>query len=90
MYYVAVIDKDPDSAFGVRFPEVPGCFSAVDAFEDIVPSAIEAVSLFFEDAKPLPPRGIEFVREQAADDVNRGAVLMVIPYVEDRGILDPA
>ena len=84
MYYVAVIDKDPDSAFGVRFPEVPGCFSAADAFEDIVPSAIEALSLFFEDAEPLPPRGIEFVREQVADDVAKGAVLMMIPYVRDR------
>ena len=23
MHYVAVIDKDPDSAYGIRFPEVP-------------------------------------------------------------------
>ena len=84
MHYVAVIDKDPDSAYGVRFPEVPGCFSAADTFEDIVPSAIEALSLFFEDTKPLPPRGLERVREQVADDIAGGAVLMMIPYVQDR------
>ena len=84
MHYVAVIDKDPDSAYGVRFPEVPGCFSAADTFEDIVPSAIEALSLFFEDTEPLPPRGLERVREQMADDIAGGAVLMMIPYVQDR------
>ena len=84
MHYVAVIDKDPDSAYGVRFPEVPGCFSAADTFEDIVPSAIEALSLFFEDTEPVPPRGLERVREQVADDIAGGAVLMMIPYVQDR------
>ena len=36
MHYVAVIDKDPDSAWGIQFPEVPGCFSAADTFEEIV------------------------------------------------------
>lgn len=84
MHYVAVIDKDPDSAYGVRFPEVPGCFSAADTFEDIVPGAIEAPSLFFEDTEPLPLRGLKRVREQAADDIAGGAVLMMIPYVRDR------
>ena len=52
MHYVAVIDKDPDSAYGIQFPEVPGCFSAADTFEEIVPNAIEALSLFFEDSDP--------------------------------------
>ena len=85
MHYVAVIDKDPDSAFGVRFPEVPGCFSAADAFEEIVPNAIEALSLFFEDnTEPLPPWGLEIVREEVADDIAQGAVLMLVPYVRDR------
>ena len=84
MYYVAVIDKDPDSAYGVRFPEVPGCFSAADTFNEIVPRAIEALSLFFEDSEPVAAQGIELVREQVADDIANGAVLMMIPYVRDR------
>ena len=61
MHYVAVIDKDPGSAYGIQFPEVPGCFSAADDFGDIVPNAIEALSLFFEDGEPALPRGIEAV-----------------------------
>ncbi len=84
MHYVAVIDKDPGSAYGVQFPEVPGCYSAADSFDDIVPNAIEALSLFFEDCAPVPPRGIEAVREQVAARIAEGAVLMMIPYVRDR------
>ena len=84
MHYVAVIDKDPGSAYGVRFPEVPGCYSAADSFDDIVPNAIEALSLFFEDGEPAPPRGIEAVREQVAGSIAEGAVLMMIPYVRHR------
>ena len=84
MHYVAVIDKDPGSAYGIQFPEVPGCYSAADSFDDIVPNAIEALSLFFEDGEPVPPRGIEAVREQVAGSIAEGAVLMMIPYVRDR------
>lgn len=84
MHYVAVIDKDPGSAYGIRFPVVPGCYSAADSFDDIVPNAIEALSLFFEDGEPVPPRGIEAVREQVAGSIAEGAVLMMIPYVWDR------
>ena len=84
MHYVAVIDKDPDSAYGIQFPEVPGCYSAADRFEDIVPNAIEALSLFFEDGEPVPPRGIEAVRDEVAGNIADGAVLMMIPYVRDR------
>ncbi len=84
MHYVAVIDKDPGSAYGVQFPEVPGCYSAADSFDDIVPNAIEALSLFFEDGEPAPPRGIEAVREEVAGSIAEGAVLMMIPYARDR------
>ena len=85
MHYVAVIDKDPGSAYGIQFPEVPGCFSAADSFEEIVPNAIEALSLFFEDGEPVPPRGLEAVRDQVAENIAEGAVLMMmIPYVQDR------
>ncbi|WP_287247548.1 type II toxin-antitoxin system HicB family antitoxin [Mesorhizobium sp.] len=44
--YFALVDKDPGSAFGIRFPDIPGCFSAADAAEDIVPNAVEALQLW--------------------------------------------
>lgn len=84
MHYVAVIEKDAGSAYGMHFPEVPGCFSAADSFEEIVPNAIKALSLFFEDGEPVPPRGVEAVRDEVAGNIVNGAVLMMIPYVGDR------
>jgi predicted RNase H-like HicB family nuclease len=32
-YYHAVVHKDADSAFGVHFPDLPGCFSAAELRE---------------------------------------------------------
>ena len=83
MHYVAVVDKEPGCAYGIQFPEVPGCFSAADTFEEVVPSAIEALSLFFEDGVPVPSRGLEAVRQQAAENIAEGAILMMIPFVRN-------
>jgi predicted RNase H-like HicB family nuclease len=41
--YVAVIEKEPDSAFGVWFPDVEGCFSAGDTLEEAVANAAAAL-----------------------------------------------
>ena len=49
MFYFAIVHKDEDSAYGISFPDVPGCFSAADREEDIIANAIEALSLYFED-----------------------------------------
>ena len=83
MHYVAVIDKDADSAYGVRFPGLPGCFSAADTFDEIVTNAIEALALFFEDSNIVPARGMEAVREEVAENLAAGAVLMMIPHISD-------
>ena len=51
--YFALVEKDPHSAFGIRFPDIPGCFSAADEAEDIVPNAVKALQLWAEDM-PVP------------------------------------
>ena len=84
MHYVAVVNKDPDSTYGIRFPEAPGCFSAADSFEDILPNAIEALALYFEDGDEAQPRGLEAVREEVAEEIAAGAVLILVPYLADR------
>ena len=63
---------------------MPGCYSAADSFEDTVPNAVEALSLFFEDAEPVPPRGMEAVYDEVAENIAEDSVLMMIPYVRDR------
>ena len=78
-YFYAVVHKDQDSAFGVHFPDLPGCFSAADSLEDVVPNACEALDLWFEDEVEVSPHPVEVVREIAADDLAEGAFLVAVP-----------
>ncbi|MCC6942434.1 MAG: type II toxin-antitoxin system HicB family antitoxin, partial [Novosphingobium sp.] len=48
-YFYAVVHKQEDSAFGVHFPDLPGCLSAADDVEQLVPNACEALELWLED-----------------------------------------
>ena len=42
-HYIAVIEKEPDSAVGVWFPDVEGCFSAGETVEGAVANAAVAL-----------------------------------------------
>lgn len=81
-HYIALVHKDPDSAFGVQFPDVPGCFSAADSMGDLVGNAMEALSLWAED-EPMPKaRSIEdIVADFAiATELAAGAFLISVPF----------
>lgn len=84
-YYFAVVHKDRDSAYGVHFPDVPGCFSAADDMNDLIPNAIEALSLFGEDETLTPPRSVEQIRSDSdvAADLAEGAFLVAVPFIEN-------
>jgi predicted RNase H-like HicB family nuclease len=98
--YHAVVHKDEDSAWGVHFPDLPGCFSAADDLADVQANASEAVALYLEGEKAPKPSTIEKIRDMAADDLADGAFLLAVPYVYvskrpqrinisiDRGVLD--
>ena len=80
-YFHAVVHMDEDSAFGVHFPDLPGCFSAADRIEDVIPNAVEALSLWFEDAPMVAPSPVETIRARAADDLAEGAFLVMVPWI---------
>jgi predicted RNase H-like HicB family nuclease len=42
--YIAIIHKDPDSDFGVSFPDFPGCITAGRTLEEARDMAREALS----------------------------------------------
>lgn len=82
-YYIAVVHKDADSAYGVSFPDLPGCFSAADVEADLIPNAMEALELWFEDTAERPaPTGIEQLRAEpdVAADLAAGAYLIAVPW----------
>ena len=62
--FIALIHKDEGTSYGVSFPNVPGCISAGDTFEEAVANAAEALAghlaLMKSDGDPLPvPRTFE-------------------------------
>lgn len=51
MRYPIVIERDDErTAYGVVVPDLPGCFSAGDSFDEAVSNAVEAATLWIEDA----------------------------------------
>ncbi|MDP9056744.1 MAG: type II toxin-antitoxin system HicB family antitoxin [Pseudomonadota bacterium] len=83
--FIAVVHKDPKSAYGVSFPDLPGCFSAADTLEALLPNACEALSLWFEDSDAVVPRDIAAIRSEVADDLAQGAFLLAVPRVSNAG-----
>jgi predicted RNase H-like HicB family nuclease len=58
--YVAILeDAGPSAAVGVWFPDLPGCFSAGDDFDEALRNAGEAVAAYAEilasEGRLLPP-----------------------------------
>jgi predicted RNase H-like HicB family nuclease len=91
-HYVAVIEKEPDSAFGVWFPDVAGCFSAGDTLEQAVANAAAALR---QHTEALESAGRHLATPRAVDDVMRdkdvrasvkaGALLFAVPLLADAG-----
>ena len=48
MLYPVYVHKDKGSAYGLTFPDFPGCFSAADRLGDLPRMAQEAVEVHFE------------------------------------------
>ena len=82
--FYAIVHKDPDSAFGLAFPDLPGCFSASDTEADIYANAQEALALYLEDASEIPtPRSIEELRRdpELRAELAEGAFIIGVPLV---------
>jgi len=91
MRYIAFIHKDPDSAYGISFPDVLGCISAGDTIDEAVHNAVEALSghvrMLEADGDPVPePRDFDAIMADESLAVDReGAMTTVVPLVRDRG-----
>lgn len=89
-HYVAIVEEaGPDSAVGVWFPDLPGCFSAGDNVEEALHNAAAAVTLYAEElakeGRPLPTaRSIIEIRSDptVAADIRDHMVALVSPSVD--------
>ena len=79
--YIGLIHKDPDSDFGISFPDLPGCISAGETLDEARRMGAEAMAFhlegMIEDGEAIPaPSSLETVME---DPGNRDAVAVLIP-----------
>ena len=81
--YYAVVHHEPGSAYGISFPDLPGCFSAADEEGDIVAEAQVALGLYAHDhGSELPAaRKADAITKEVKDDLSEGAFLMAVPFV---------
>ncbi len=71
MFYPAAIRKDPESAYGVTIPDLPGCFSAGDTIEEAISNGTEAIKFHIEglliDGEGIPMPNIVETHKQNPD-----------------------
>lgn len=100
--YLAILHKDPDSDFGVSFPDFPGCITAGHTLDEARDLAHEALAFHIEgmrsDGEEIPdPMGFEEALRHALAEGALAFLLVEVP-VEDpvvranitvpRGLLD--
>lgn len=66
MQYLAIIHKEPDSDYGVSFPDFPGCITAGSTLEEASEMGREALAFhvrgMIEDGEePLRPQRLDMV-----------------------------
>jgi predicted RNase H-like HicB family nuclease len=84
--YIALVHKDAGTSYGVSFPDVPGCISAGDTFEQAVANGAEALAGHFAamradgDLIP-PPRSFDDLRGDPSfvEDSSDAIVTMIAP-----------
>lgn len=85
-YYIGIVHKDPDSSYGIAFPDLPGCFSAGEDLVELERNAIEAIELYLddEDVARFPARDMNEIGKEAADDQGN-YTLMAVPFIRSGG-----
>jgi predicted RNase H-like HicB family nuclease len=85
--YVALLEKEPDSDYGVYFPDFPGCVTAGETMEEAVGRAPEALKLHLDgmatDGETIPePSGLDAIM---ADTENLGTTPFLVSVPTPRG-----
>jgi predicted RNase H-like HicB family nuclease len=91
MYYVALMHKDEGSAYGVSFPDLPGCYSAGDTLDEAMDNAREGLAAFVRwmeadgDSVPAPRPPDQIMADPALAEAREGATVILVPLIRDLG-----
>jgi predicted RNase H-like HicB family nuclease len=88
--YIALIHKDPDSDYGVSFPDLPGVISAGSTLDEARDMAAEALAFHLEglaqDGEAVPePSSLEEIMA-SAENRDGVAVLIAAPDAEVKSV----
>nr|WP_321457204.1 type II toxin-antitoxin system HicB family antitoxin [uncultured Cohaesibacter sp.] len=90
MRYLAFIHEE-NGAYGVSFPDFPGCVTAGDTEQEALTNAIEAlgghVATMEDVGEPIPAPGTykTALRPVDLEELKEGATLATVPLIVDRG-----
>ena len=90
MRYPILIQKDPDSDYGVTVPDLAGCFSAGENMESALENAEEAILTHIEgllmDNDPIPsPSSIDSLKKRHREkDIVWGIVSVDLSKLSER------
>jgi predicted RNase H-like HicB family nuclease len=82
--YIAILCEDPDSVWGVHFPDLPGCTSAGITMEEAVENAGKALRLWAEDEVERPDSSsLDSLRKRAdvREDLASGGMAVYVPLI---------
>ena len=91
MRYVAFVHKDPDSAYGISFPDFHGCVSVGDTMDEVIANGTEALGFHVRgmeadgDIIPQPRSLEEITHDVEVIEELEGASFALVPLVRDLG-----
>lgn len=83
-YFLGLIHKDPDTDYGISFPDVPGCISVGETLEEAISMGAEAIEghigLMKDRGYDLPsPRTYEQLRDDKEFQAEVADAIVVVP-----------
>jgi predicted RNase H-like HicB family nuclease len=95
--YIALVHKDKGTSYGVSFPDVPGCISAGDTFEEAIDNASQALAghlaVMETDGDPVPhARSLEELKQDAGfiEESTDAVITFVVPQADQVTTLQSA
>lgn len=80
--YIALIEKENNSCYGVVFPDVAGCVSAGDTLDDALKNAEKALSLHLDGEKAPKARTLDEIKQTWEDWKDwKDAIIAAVPLI---------
>jgi hypothetical protein len=81
-HLIALIDGEP-GAFGVVFPDAPGCTAMGGTYEEALRSSVLSLSDWLAGGGPIAVRSVEELRsdDEVKEQLAEGSVFALVPII---------